>query len=34
VTVFGALAFFGPWMLSITLDYMTQLMVNLPQFAK
>ncbi|MEB3222939.1 MAG: flagellar biosynthesis protein FliQ [Candidatus Sericytochromatia bacterium] len=34
VTVFGALAFFGPWMLSITLDYMTQLLVNLPQFAK
>ncbi|MEB3285161.1 MAG: flagellar biosynthesis protein FliQ [Candidatus Sericytochromatia bacterium] len=34
VTVFGALAFFGPWMLNLTLDYMTQLLVNLPNFAK
>lgn len=34
VTVFAALAFFGPWMMSITLDYMNQLLVNLPQFAK
>jgi flagellar biosynthetic protein FliQ len=34
VTVFGALAFFGPWMLNLILDYMTQLMVNLPAFAK
>lgn len=34
VTVFGALAFFGPWMLNLILDYMTQLLVNLPTFAK
>jgi flagellar biosynthetic protein FliQ len=33
VTVFGALAFFGPWMLTITVDYMTQIMVDLPKFA-
>ena len=33
VTVFGALAFFGPWMLNITVDYMTQIMVDLPKFA-
>lgn len=34
VTVFAALAFFGPWMLNLILDYMTQLLVNLPTFAK
>lgn len=34
VTVFAALAFFGPWMLNITVDYMTQLLVDLPNFAR
>lgn len=34
VTVFAALAFFGPWMLNITVDYMTQLLVELPNFAR
>lgn len=34
VTVFGALAFFGPWMLNITVDYMTQIMIDLPKFAR
>jgi flagellar biosynthetic protein FliQ len=34
VTVFGALAFFGPWMLTISVDYMTQIMVDLPNFAR
>ncbi len=34
VTVFGALAFFGPWMLNITVDYMTQIMIDLPNFAR
>lgn len=34
VTVFGALAFFGPWMLNTTLDYMTQLLIELPKFAR
>ena len=34
VTVFVALIFFGPWMVTMTLDFMTQLMVNLPQYAR
>lgn len=34
VTVFAALAFFGPWMLTMTVDYMTQLLVDLPNFAR
>ena len=34
VAVFAALAFFGPWMLNITVDYMTQLLVDLPNFAR
>ena len=34
VTVFVALVFFGPWMVTVTLDFMTQLMVNLPTYAK
>jgi flagellar biosynthetic protein FliQ len=34
VTVFAALAFFGPWMLNITVDYMTQLLVDLPNYAR
>ena len=34
VTVFAALAFFGPWMLNITVDYMTQILVDLPNFAR
>ena len=34
VTVFVTLVFFGPWMVTVTLDFMTQLMVNLPTYAK
>lgn len=34
ITVFAALAFFGPWMLNITVDFMTQLLVDLPNFAR
>lgn len=34
VTVFVALVFFGPWMVTVTLDFMTQLMINLPQYAR
>ena len=34
ITVFVALAFFGPWMMGVTLDFMTQLMVHLPDYAR
>lgn len=34
VAVFVALVFFGPWMVTVTLDFMTQLMINLPQYAR
>ena len=34
VAVFAALLFFGPWMVTATLDFMTQLMINLPQYAR
>ncbi|MEB3198136.1 MAG: flagellar biosynthesis protein FliQ [Candidatus Sericytochromatia bacterium] len=34
VTVFAALAFFGPWMLNVTIDYTTSLLVNLPTYAR
>lgn len=34
ITVFVALVFFGPWMLNITVDFMHNLLVHLPEFAK
>jgi len=34
ITVFGALIFFGPWMLNVTLDYMQHLMLHLPEYAR
>lgn len=34
VTVFVALVFFGPWMVTVTLDFMQQLMMNLPTYAR
>ena len=34
VAVFVALLFFGPWMVGSTLDFMTQLLINLPQYAR
>lgn len=34
VTVFVALVFFGPWMVTVTLDFMTQLLINLPTYAR
>jgi flagellar biosynthetic protein FliQ len=34
ITVFAALAFFGPWMMGITLDFMQHLLINLPEYAK
>lgn len=34
ITVFGALAVFGPWMLNITVDFFTQVLVNLPTYAR
>jgi flagellar biosynthetic protein FliQ len=34
VTVFVALVFFGPWMVTITLEFMQQLMLNLPTYAR
>lgn len=34
VTVFAALVFFGPWMVTVTLDFMQQLMMNLPNYAR
>lgn len=34
VAVFAALAFFGPWMMNVTVDFMFQLLVHLPDYAK
>ncbi len=34
ITVFATLAFFGPWMMGISLDFMQHLLVNLPEYAK
>ena len=34
VAVFVALVFFGPWMVTTTLDFMTQLLLNLPAYAR
>ncbi|MNS09271.1 Flagellar biosynthetic protein FliQ [compost metagenome] len=34
VAVFVALVFFGPWMVTVTLDFMTQLLINLPTYAR
>ncbi|MFN3431142.1 MAG: flagellar biosynthesis protein FliQ [Candidatus Sericytochromatia bacterium] len=34
VAVFAALLFFGPWMVTVTLDFMTQLLINLPTYAR
>jgi flagellar biosynthetic protein FliQ len=34
LTVFVALVFFGPWMLGITMDFMQQLMLHLPEYAR
>jgi flagellar biosynthetic protein FliQ len=34
ITVFAALAFFGPWMMGITLDYMQNLLLHLPEYAR
>jgi flagellar biosynthetic protein FliQ len=34
ITVFAALAFFGPWMMGITLDFMQNLMLHLPEYAR
>ncbi|MDB5097551.1 MAG: flagellar biosynthetic protein FliQ [Cyanobacteria bacterium RYN_339] len=34
ITVFATLAFFGPWMMGITLDFMQNLMIHLPDYAR
>ena len=34
VAVFAALAFFGPWMMNVTVDFMFQLLTHLPDYAK
>ena len=34
VTVFIALIFFGPWMINITLDFMQQIFLHLPEYAR
>lgn len=34
ITVFVAMVFFGPWMVTMAIDFMTQLLINLPQYAR
>lgn len=34
IAVFATLAFFGPWMMNISLDFMQHLLLNLPEYAK
>ncbi|HEY9723910.1 MAG TPA: flagellar biosynthesis protein FliQ [Oscillatoriaceae cyanobacterium] len=33
VTVFVALIFFGPWMINITMDFVQQIFLHLPDYA-
>lgn len=33
VTVFVALIFFGPWMINITMDFVQQILLHLPDYA-
>lgn len=34
LTVFIALVFFGPWMMNITIDFVQNIMIHLPDYAK
>ena len=34
LTVFIALVFFGPWMMNITIDFVQNVMIHLPEYAK
>lgn len=34
ITVFLALVFFGPWMMTVTVDFVQTLLIHLPEYAR
>lgn len=34
IIVFGALAILGPWMMTTTIDFVSQLLIQLPEYAR
>lgn len=34
ITVFVALVFFGPWMMTVTVDFVQTLLIHLPEYAR
>lgn len=34
ITVFVALVFFGPWMMTVTVDFVQTLLIQLPEYAR